>query len=280
MFDFNASRPWSEYSFCAIDLETTGKYPIESAICELAAVKWRSGEVVDRFTSLIKPPHIMSQEVINIHNITNEMVVDAPPIEQKIESFLNFISDSVILAHHAPFDMGFLAVDFEKNRLSLPKTPALCTSLMARKAIPESPNHRLVTLKSVLNLSQKNSHRALEDSINCLELGLICFERIGREKTLDDLIDFQGVNLVWDMFSINRLKEHGEWICLVEALENKTEVYIVYDGGSKPGKKRIIHPKGLVRNPNGDYVMAFDRNGSQIKRFYLNRIVDSISLNS
>src|ERR1044072_3512340 len=99
---------WCESTLIAIDLETTGKYPLDAEICEMAAVKWRNGQIIDSFQSLIRPTSAMPQEVLAIHNITNEMVETAPTLSEKISEFHRFISEGWILAHHAPFDMGFL----------------------------------------------------------------------------------------------------------------------------------------------------------------------------
>ena len=103
---------WPEATFIAIDLETTGKYPLDAEICEMAAVKWQGGRVVEEFQTLVKPTQRTSEEVIRIHNITNEMVENAPRIEEKIGEFHRFISSGYVLAHHAPFDLGFLAIEF------------------------------------------------------------------------------------------------------------------------------------------------------------------------
>ena len=85
--------PWYDATWVAIDLETTGKYPLDAEICEMAAVKWRGGQIVDTFHSLIKPVHRMSDEVIAIHNITNEMVEGAPSLSEKLSEFRQFIDD-------------------------------------------------------------------------------------------------------------------------------------------------------------------------------------------
>ena len=124
--------PWFDSTFVAIDLETTGKYPLDAEICEMAAVKWRAGEVGDTFHSLIRPVLRMSDEVIAIHNITNEMVETAPGLHEKLAELHAFIGDGYILAHHAPFDMGFLTWEFEKAGLMLPSAPGFCTSLLSR----------------------------------------------------------------------------------------------------------------------------------------------------
>lgn len=145
-------RPWPEATFIIFDTETTGKYPLDAQLCELAAVKWENGRVVDQFQTLIKPTHLIPPEVINIHHITNEMLVDAPAVGEKIGKFHQLLSSGIPVAHHVPFDLGFIAPEFEKARLGLPSGPVLCTSLLSRAVITESPNHRMATLVQVLGL--------------------------------------------------------------------------------------------------------------------------------
>ena len=81
---------WKQTTIIAMDTETTGKYPLESELCEIAAVKWRGGRIVDEYKTLIKPTYLMSDQVIAIHNITNEMVAKAPSIGEVIGGFLQF----------------------------------------------------------------------------------------------------------------------------------------------------------------------------------------------
>ena len=82
----NLNTPLSELKLIAFDLETSGKYPVGFEICEMAAVKWHKGQVIETFESLIKPSKTMSEEVIAIHGITNEMVTDQASISEKISA--------------------------------------------------------------------------------------------------------------------------------------------------------------------------------------------------
>lgn len=259
----------------ALDTETTGRYPIESEICELAAVKWSKGQVVDTFQTLIRPSSLMSQEIIAIHNITNEMVASAPVMHTKIKDFYDFLSGSVLIAHHAPFDLGFLAWEFEKAQLNFPEEPVFCSSLMSRKAIPESPNHRLQTLIPFLNIKQGRAHRALDDAQACLEVALKCFERINPRGTLNDILDYQPKSLYWQDFSIEDLRKSETYGELVGAILRGHHAEVRYAKGSRPGQPRVIVPLGIVRNPDGDYVAARDENQGQVKRFYLERILSA-----
>lgn len=272
MAKLETKRPWREVTFIGFDTETTGKYPLQAEICEIAAVKWRAGKIIDEFQTLLKPSEPMSQEVIDIHNITNEMVAQAPVVADKIGDFHRFIEDGILVAHHAPFDLGFVAIEFEKQNLPLPESPVLCSSLISRKAIPDSPNHRLQTLIQHLNIEQGQAHRALDDARACLEVGLYCFSKIGEQASLEDLLKFQEVRLNWKDYSIEHLKDVQAYARLAQAIREGREVEMTYMGGSKPGRARKVQPVGIIRNHKGDSLVALSEGKSIPKRYFLSKV--------
>lgn len=263
---------WSETTLIAIDLETTGKYPLDAEICEMAAVKWRGGQIVDTYQTLIRPSTPMSQEVIAIHNITNEMVADAPTLSEKIAEFHSFVNDGYLLAHHAPFDMGFLTWEFERARLPLPNNPVICTSLLSRAVVSGVSDHRLQTLARHYGIESGTAHRALDDAKTCLEVALRCFPKVGDECHLTHIFDAQTRSLHWTNFSIEYLIEKEVYRLLVRATLDKREVFLTYDGGSRPGQIRRVFPLGIVRNPDGDFLVATEGDEVQTKRYYLNKV--------
>lgn len=269
-------KPWREATWIAIDLETTGKYPLDAEICEMAAVKWRGGQVVETFQTLCKPCVRMSEEVIAIHNITNEMVESAPAIAEKLQEFHRFISDGFILAHHAPFDLGFLAIEFERAHLPLPMNPAFCTSLLSRNLNADVSNHRLKTLAAHFGIEAGAAHRALDDARTCLGVALKYFEKLGDEAKLSDIQGIQNTQLPWLRFSIDALTEREHFRTMVRALRDKREIVITYESGSRPGEPRKVFPMGLVRNPDGDFLVATEGNneGDDVlpKRYFLEHI--------
>lgn len=269
-------KPWFESTFVAIDLETTGKYPLDAEICEMAAVKWCNGQVTETYQTLCRPIQRMSNEVIAIHNITNEMVEGAPRLDDKISEFFHFIKDGFILAHHAPFDMGFLAWEFERFALGLPAYPVFCTSLLSRAINFDVPNHRLATLAAHFGIEMGSAHRALDDAKTCLAVALRYFEKLGREAMVHDIQSVQVVPLPWNRFSIETLMERDHLRTLIRAIRDKREVIIVYEAGSRPGQSRKVFPMGLVRNPEGDFLVATEGNneGDDVKpkRYFLDKV--------
>ncbi len=266
---------WRELTWIGFDTETTGKYPIGSEICEIGAVKWRDGQVVEEFQELVRPRAKMSDEVIAIHGITNEMVQDAPAIGDVLPRFYRFIQDGILVAHHAQFDMGFLAYEFERFCLSLPTPPVICTSLLSRKLIREASNHRLQTLVQLLGLTGGTAHRAKDDAYACLQVALECFKRLGELAGLDDILRAMVRELLWSRFSIDELMENQNVLSLVRAIEHRQPVEMVYRGGSRPGRERRVVPEGIVRNLDGDYLVAREPGATVTKRYLIDK-VDSV----
>lgn len=267
------SKPWTEYTFVAFDLETSGAYPLGSEIVEFGAVKWRAGKEIETYQTLLKPSEPMSAFNMGIHGITNEMVADAPLISEKIHEIRKFFEGSILMAHHAPFDLGFVAADFEKYHVSFPEPAVICTSLLARKVIPESVNHKLQTLIKFLGLDGGQAHRGLDDARACLQLGLICMKRVGEQATLEEVYkNVSRKKLEWSHFSL-RAGGSSNMQTIVKALTDKKDVEMLYSGGSLKGTRRIT-PQGIVRNPDGDYVQAMCHIDRISKRFYFEKMSD------
>lgn len=267
----NLMRPWPEYTYVAFDTETSGAYPLGADVVEFGAVKWKDGKEIDRLQFLLKPREPMSAFIIGIHGITNEMVAEAPLMAEKIQSIKDFFEGSILMAHHAPFDMGFIGADFEKYKIQMPFDPVICTSLLARKIIQDSANHKLQTLIRHLNLEQGAAHRAADDAKACLEVGLHCMRQMGESATLGDVLKVVEKNLVWKNYCLLQSADQ-KILKVVEALDNRKDLDINYEGGSLRGQNRRISPIGIVRNPDGDYVMAKCHIDGAQKRFYLNKM--------
>ena len=268
-------KNWTEFPIIAVDTETSGQYPIQDDLCELAAAKSLGGEVVETFQTLVKPREKMSDFVIGIHGITNDMVKEAPSIQEVLPDFVDFVKQGVVVGHHSPFDLGFLVHDLEKMDLPIPCHPVFCSSLIARRSIVGPPNHKLQTLVKYLQLDGGQAHRALDDSKACLQLLFKCFQEKGI-KTFKEAFNLQGSPLWWQDFSLKGKRlQSQEWEKVVQAIETKQSLEIIYSGGggAMKGKKRAVRPVSVVCSPTGDFMVAFDSSDpQQSKRFYFKRL--------
>jgi DNA polymerase-3 subunit epsilon len=130
------------------------------------------------------------------------------------------------------------------------------------------------TLIEYFKLDKGQLHRAMDDARTALQIALKYFEKAGPRATVQDLIKIQNVELSWPRYSIEALYEKEHLRQLVRAIAEKREVMIVYNSGSRPGKERKVQPIGLVRNPDGDFLVASEshKEDPHAKRFYLQHI--------
>jgi DNA polymerase III, epsilon subunit and related 3''-5'' exonucleases len=156
--------------FIALDFETANQR-IDS-ICQIGAVKFRAGKVVDTYNMLVKPaPFYFDAINISIHGITALDVTNAADFATLWkESFLPFIDNQKIICHNAGFDMNVLFSTLTKLDLSLPSIEYMCSLALARKFIKEQPTYSLGPLvKNILQYQFKH-HDALDDAMACGQL--------------------------------------------------------------------------------------------------------------
>ena len=142
--------PLREVTFVVLDLETTGGSARADAITEIGAVKVRGGEQLGELATLVDPGVGLSPTVVALTGITTAMVSGAPRLPAVLPSVLEFLSGSVLVAHNAPFDSGFLKAACARHDQVWPRPPVLCTARLARAVLSrdEAPSVRLGALAS------------------------------------------------------------------------------------------------------------------------------------
>lgn len=161
----------------AFDLETTGLSSARHRIVELAAVCWQNGHEIAHFQALADPGVPIPDRVTAIHGISDAMVAGRPPVRDLLPAFLAFCQADILVAHNAPFDLGFLQAECARNGLECPGLPVRDSCALARRRLPHCPNFKLETLKAALGLGYGQAHRALEDARDCLAVFLRCQQR-------------------------------------------------------------------------------------------------------
>ena len=174
--------------YCVLDIETTGLSFRTEKITELGAVIYKNGEIVDKFECFVNPEKPIPYEVVKVTNITDEMVKDAETIEQVLPKFLEFIGDSVIVAHNADFDVGFLKYFAEQQGLKLENT-YIDTLRLARNLFPEYKKYKLGIIAENLGIKVDVAHRALDDVITLVKVFKVMLEMLQSNgvKKLDDI---------------------------------------------------------------------------------------------
>src|SRR6478736_4331481 len=128
--------PLREVMFVVVDLETTGGSASGgSSITEIGAVKIRGGEVLGEFQTLVRPSTPIPPFISVLTGITNQMVAGAPAIDSALPAFLEFAAGSVLVAHNAPFDVGFLRHFCDALTIRWPRFQVLDTAKLARRVV-------------------------------------------------------------------------------------------------------------------------------------------------
>ncbi|HEX3813212.1 MAG TPA: DEDD exonuclease domain-containing protein [Mycobacteriales bacterium] len=234
-------EPLREVTFVVFDLETTGTSPVASAITEIGAVKVRGGEVVAEFATLVDPGLGIPPFITVLTGITDSMVAQAPRIDSVLPSFLEFARDCVLVAHNAPFDLGFMKAACEAHGYPWPGFRSVDTAVLARRVLSrdEAPNCKLGTLAMVLGARTRPTHRALDDARATVDVLHSLFERVGAlgVQSLDELRTF-----TFQVSPQQRRKRH-----LAEPLPHSPGVYVfrgpkdeaLYVGKSRDIRSRV-----------------------------------------
>lgn len=185
-------------TYIVFDIETTGLSVTQNKIIEIAAVKMEEGKEVDRYATFVNPHVRIPYNIQQLTNINDEMVKDAPDVEEVLKDFVQFAGDAVLVAHNARFDVDF--VNAKLKELGLPEmtNPVLDTLELARMLFPTMKNHRLNTLAAKYKVSLENHHRAIDDTLALGEIlnGLLeDANKMEGYTTLDRLNDKVGKDL-------------------------------------------------------------------------------------
>lgn len=158
-------RDLADTEFVVFDLETTGSKAPPCRITEIGAYRVKNCQVTDEFQTLVNPEMPIPRFITQLTGISDEMVREAPLFSEIIDNFLNFIGDSVLVAHNSGFDMRFL--NFEISRLYSGyrvANPCICTVQLSRRLLPDVVNHKLKTLAEHYAVELVDHHRASADA--------------------------------------------------------------------------------------------------------------------
>ncbi|MCH4824769.1 MAG: 3'-5' exonuclease [Planococcus sp. (in: firmicutes)] len=162
-------------NYVVLDFETTGLRPGNDKIIQIGAVKYMNHEREETMYLMVNPQCPISNTITRITGITNKDVENAPVIEEIAHDLITFIGDLPIIAHNAPFDMGFLYA--LEDITPIPEYTVIDTVKLARKAITQTPNHKLTTLTAFLKL-EHDAHDALGDCLATAAIYQYCYDRL------------------------------------------------------------------------------------------------------
>lgn len=149
-----------------VDVETTGWLADSASITEIGAVRLASDQPIREFTELVNPGAPIPPDITALTGITDDMVAGAPSIGEVLPRFIDFARDSVIVAHNAPFDLGFLTAACADSGIEWPPCAVIDTAVLARLLLVPGavPDHKLTTLAGYFGTGSDPCHRALDDA--------------------------------------------------------------------------------------------------------------------
>lgn len=248
--------------YIVLDLETTGLDPTFDEIIEIAAIKISYGKKVSEFSTLVKPENKIDEYITQLTGITNEMVKDAPKIEKVLHDLMNFLGDSVVVAHNANFDINFL-YDNYMLYLNKPFTNNFIDTMRISRRLFKDIRHRLVDLAKEFKISVDVQHRAMADcevtqkvyeymrnhcTVNNIDLAAFLKTSHGRSF---DLKDFKPESEEFDVSH----PIYGMSVCFTGTLEKfqrKEVLQIVTNLGGIPSDSVTKNTNILVLG-NNDY---------------------------
>ena len=172
-------------TYVVFDIETTGFSPEKNKIIEIGAVKVVGGQITDRFSQFVNPEVPIPYEIEELTSIRDDMVMDAPKIEEVLPEFMKFCEGAVMVAHNAAFDMSFIRKNCDRQGLPCEFTVA-DTVAMARYLLPQLNRFKLDTIAKALNIVLANHHRAVDDA-GCTAEIFMKFIGMLRERGIEDL---------------------------------------------------------------------------------------------
>ena len=160
------NTPLNKAKYVVLDLETTGLSCLYNRMIEFGAVKIENGLEVGRMDILVNPGVPIPQKIIEITNITNEMVKDKPTAKEALPKIVEFLGDAILVTHNADFDFNFLQEELRRNNMPLLTNPVIDTLALSRYLFPESRNHRLGSLCRNIDVEydEDAAHRADYDA--------------------------------------------------------------------------------------------------------------------
>ena len=267
-------------TFIVFDLETFGLNSHKNEIIEIGAIKLKGTRIVDTFSSFVNPNKIIPKKISELTHITQDMVDNAPTIEDVLPKFLEFTKDAVMVAHNSAFDMGFIRREAKKY-LGIDYKPAVIDTLqMARDLYPDLKGYNLDRLNKTFKLSLENHHRAIDDAQSTAKLFIMFLEKY-IENGVVNVEDMNGA------FPLNIQKQATRNIVVIAknltGLQNLyrlvSESHIDYYGSKKPRvlKSRVDKLRdGLIV---GSSLTSHFSNDGELAEYYMRYDLENVEKN-
>jgi DNA polymerase III epsilon subunit family exonuclease len=258
----------------AFDTETTGLFPIMHRLVEIGAVRFRlDGRELATFEQLIDPHIPIPREVQQVHGITDRMVRGQSTVEQVLPHCIEFLGprDTILLAHNAPLDLGFLAMAHTRLGIAYPPHDVCDTLDIARGLYPMWPSHSLENAATRLKFANRAEHRALSDARLVKDIFLAMLKDM---PTVNTIADVMGVSqpLTFADAPVFAIEPPAGFEALSTAITEQCMITIVYEHGWQRPTPRMITPPLVLEVRGVAYVIAHCRVSDAERTFRLDRI--------
>ena len=273
-------------TYVVFDLETTGFSPLNNKIIEIGAVKVTGGKITERFSSFVNPEVPIPFKIEELTHIRDEMVLDAPKIEEILPEFMAFCEGAVMVAHNADFDMSFISKNCERQGISCEFT-VVDTVALARVLLPHLNNFKLHTVAKTLKVSLENHHRAVDDAACTAEI-FVKFVDMLHELDVENL---EQVNALGNdsVDNIRKLPSHHAIILAMNEIGRVNLYRLVSESHLKyfhrrpkvPKSEFLKHREGLLIGSAceaGELYQAILRGGSEEEVARLVRFYDYLEI--
>lgn len=265
-------QPLGDTAFAVFDVETTGLHPAYGhRVCEVACLRIQNGQEIARFESLVDPKRPISAGAFHVNHITAKMLAGAPAFEEVAEPLLALMAGAAIVAHNAPFDLGFLAAELEIVGLPPPEGVIVDTLALVRRLYLFASNS-LPAVAAAMAIDTGTAHRAMSDvETTGHVLGRILHdiqERWGA-TTLGELIAFQGGLIPYPYARAVPLPP-----TIAEALDSRGRVRMRYVNAAGQETIRTIQPLRVREDRGYQYMVAFCYLKGEQRTFRLDRIIE------
>ena len=257
-------------TLAVLDVETTGLNPnFGDRVCEVAVLRWKNGEIVKTFQTLVEPLRPVSPGAFAVNEITPAMLFGKPLFEEVAREVVSLLRGAVVVCHNAPFDFKFLIAECQMTGVKIPEVKVIDTLVLARKHFNFFSN-RLGELAKNLGIRVHREHRALADVKTTLEV-FLGLARVLEERgigNLDQLIEF-----TVEYAPYLKRRETPVPPEIEEALGKKKLLQLKYVSADGEETERLVEPIELITAWDAVYLKAFCRLRKAERHFRLDRIV-------
>jgi DNA polymerase-3 subunit alpha (Gram-positive type) len=267
------SRDLKDAEFVVFDVETTGLSANYCTIIEMGAVKVKEGEILDRFSEFANPHHPLSPKIIELTSITDDMLLNAPEVDDVLRRFKEWVGDAILVAHNASFDIGFLNAGYKKMGLDEVTNPVIDTLELARFLYPEFKSYGLGVLSKKLGVELTQHHRAIYDAEATGNVLMVMIKDL-REKELTNLDQLNQVKGSVD--SYKKARPSHCTILVQNSIGLKNLFKIVSDSNIKYLHRVPRVPKSLITKYREGLLIGSSCDEGEVFKAFMSKSINEV----